>query len=403
MKPWIRGFRNIYRNKVRALIVLFILSLSVGVSLTMIQTSIATDQQIQNLQSSVKNVIEVRAYGATNMGQGADLLPSTIIDEVKDITNIAKIEQYVLVRDVNQELNPPIAITNGLAPIDASLRVATHGETNTPRLVAGRGFEPGEENANVALLGTINAENRGIAQEDLADEPVINLNGTDVKVVGMFETGFNFGDNQIFLPMETAQRIYGVEGQVTNFWIKAASTEFVGEIEKEVRETLGDRVDILTGENQVAAINQSLGGIKATSQNGAILSVVVGALVILLTMTLITRERIKEIGLLKAIGASNRDVAVQFFAESFSYGVLGGLVGLATFAGIGPWLGSLIGSSTANLAMGQSQTVEVAAAGITPALLLYAIGIAVLFGILGALYPVYKGTTLKPVEAIRYE
>jgi putative ABC transport system permease protein len=403
MKTWIRGFRNVYRNKVRALIVLLILSLSVGVSLTMIQTSIATEQQIEALQSSVKNVIEVRSYGATNMGQGADLLPTTIIDEVKDIPNIAKIEQYVLVREVNQELNPPIAITNGLAPIDASLRVATHGETNNPTLIAGRSLEPGEENANVALIGTINANNRGITEADFANDPVINLNGTDVKVVGMFETGFNFGDNQIFLPMQTAQRIYGLEGQITNFWITATSTENVEQIVNEVRSRFGDRVDILTGNDQVAAINQSLGRIKATSKNGAILSIIVGALVILLTMELITRERIKEIGLLKAIGASNRDVASQFFAESFSYGVFGGLIGLITFAGIGPWLGSLIGSSTANLAFGQSQTVEVAASGITPTLILYALGIAILFGILGALYPVYKGTTLKPVEAIRYE
>jgi ABC-type antimicrobial peptide transport system permease subunit len=403
LKTWIRGFRNVYRNKVRALIVLLILSLSGGISLTMIQTSIATEQQIKALQSSVKNVIEVRAYGATNMGQGADLLPAAVVDEVNDISNIAKIEKYVLVREVNQQLNPPITITNGLAPIDASLRVATHGETNNPTIIAGRGFEPGEENANVALIGKINAANRGISQEDMVNEPIINLNGTDVKVVGMFETGFNFGDNQIFLPMQTAQRIYEMEGKITNFWITAASTENVDPIKEELKSRLGDRVDILTGDQQVAAINQALGGIKASSRNGAILSIVVGALVILLTMTLITRERIKEIGLLKAIGASNRDVAAQFFAESFSYGVLGGLLGLITFVGIGPWLGSLVGSSTANLAMGLSQTVEVVAVELTAVLFLYALGIATLFGVLGALYPVYKGITLKPVEAIRYE
>lgn len=403
MKTWMRGFRNVYRNKTRAVIVLLILSLSVGVSLTMIQTRSATEQQIQALQSSVKNVIEVRGYGATNMGQGADMSPESIIDEVKDIPNIAKIERYVLVREVNQQLNPPIAVTNGIAPIDASLRVATHGETNNPTIIAGRGFQPGEENANVALIGSINAKNRGITQADLANQPIINLNGSDVKVIGMFNTGFDFGDNQIFLPMKTAQRIYGLEGKITNFWITTQSTEDVDAIKNELKNRLGDRVDILTGDQQVAAINQSLGGIKATSRNGAILSVVVGALVILLTMALITRERIREIGLLKAIGASNRDVAGQFFAESLSYGILGGLVGLITFAGLGPWLGRIVGSSTVNLVMGQSQTVKVAATGITPALFTYALAIAVLFGILGALYPVYKGTTLKPVEAIRFE
>jgi ABC-type antimicrobial peptide transport system permease subunit len=403
MGSWKRGIRNVYRNKGRAAVVLLILGLSVSVSLTMIRTMIATEEQAETLQASVANVVEVRAYGATNMGQGADLLPATIVNDVDDIPNIAATETYLLIRDVDQDLNPPIAITNGIAPIDATLRVATHGEANDPRLIAGRRFRPGEENANVALLGTINARNRGISADDLADRPTVALEGTEVEVIGLFETGFNFGDNQIFLPMETARRIYGSEGRITNLWIMAESTEDVDQIAKEVKARLGDRVDVLTGDQQVAALNQALSGIEDTSRNGAILATVVGALVILLTMVLITRERIREIGLLKAIGASNGKVASQFAAESLAYGFIGGLVGLAVFAGIGAWLGRIVGSSTANLVMGQSQTVQVDAAGVTPTLLFYALGLAVLFGMLGALYPLYKGITLKPMEALRYE
>lgn len=403
MRSWKRGIRNVYRNKGRAAIVLLIVGLSVGVSLAMVQTTVATDRQLEALRASVANVIEVRAYGATNMGQGSDLLPAAIIDEVADIPNIAFIESYLLVREVDQNLNPPITIVNGIAPIDATLRVATHGEANDPRLIAGRRFGPGDENANVALLGSINAGNRGISAADLADRPGITLAGTQVEVVGLFETGFNFGDNQIFLPMDTARRIYGAEGKITNFWITAASTENVKQIATAVKSRLGDRVDVLTADRQIAAINQALGGIKATSRNAALLAAIVGGLVILLTMILITRERIKEIGLLKAIGASNRKVANQFVAESIGYGLIGGLVGLAAFAGLAGWLGRIVGSSTASLTMGQSQTVQVDAGGITPLLLLYAIGIAVLLGVLGALYPLYKGISLKPIEALRHE
>jgi ABC-type antimicrobial peptide transport system permease subunit len=403
MGAWKRGLRNVYRNKARAAIVLLILGLSMGVSLTMMQTRLATERQIEALQASVANVIEVRAYGATNMGQGADLLPAAIIEEVDDLPNIASIETYLLVREVDQTLNPPIMIINGLTPIDATLRVATHGEANDPRLIAGRRFRLGEENANVALLGAINARNRGITAEDLAERPRVTLNGTEVEVIGLFETGFNFGDNQIFLPMATARRIYELGDKITNFWITAASTQNVGELAKAARARLGDRVDVLTGTQQVAAINQALSGIKAASRNGAILAAVVGAFVILLTTVLITRERIREIGLLKAIGASDPKIAQQFLVESIAYGLLGGMVGLAVFAGIGAWIGGAVGSSTANLTLGQSQTVQVAAGGITPILLLYALGIAVLFGVLGALYPLYKGITLKPIEALRYE
>jgi len=127
-------------------------------------------------------------------------------------------------------------------------------------------------------------------------------------------------------------------------------------------------------------------------------------------MMLVTRERTREIGILKAIGAANRDVARQFVAESLGVALTGGAAGLLVFAAAGPRLAAtLLGVATSSLnpqtAMGGETPAQslVLRYGLSWRAMASALGIVLLLTVVGSLYSVVRAVKLRPVEAMRSE
>jgi len=104
-------------------------------------------------------------------------------------------------------------------------------------------------------------------------------------------------------------------------------------------------------------------------------------------------ERTREIGILKAVGAKNRDVLLIFLSEAFITGLLGGVLGVLT----GIFLGQAI-SSIAQLSFG-----IVLSPYITPTICVTVILFSAVTGVLSGLYPAWRAANLNPVEALRYE
>lgn len=399
-----RGFRNVFRNGARSALVLLIVAMSVAVGVGMLQVRTLAASQLRALQATVENMIEVRAAGATNMGQGAELLPESIVDQVKDLPNIRGIERYLLVREVDTTKEPPITITVGVQPVTAKLRVATHGEANDPKVTVGRGFRAEDAGKNVAILGRIFAANRGITPENFRPGTKLELKGEQVEIVGLFVSGFSFGDNQLFLPMETAQRLYKAPGKIANFWVTVDSTENLSEVASQMKQRLAGRVDVIAGEENVKLINQALGQIQASTSAGAALATAVGGLVVLFTMILVSLERTGEVGLLKALGGSDREVALQFLGETVGLALAGGLLGLLVLPVVGPALNRLVASASLEVSMGAGQVINVQpAGGWNGTAIVLSLGLALVFAALGSLFPMYRAGRMRPADALKYE
>jgi len=125
-----------------------------------------------------------------------------------------------------------------------------------------------------------------------------------------------------------------------------------------------------------------------TTGLGAI-AAVVGGLGVMNTMIMSVMERRKEIGLMKAIGATNSLIIKQIMAESAILSLMGGIVGLL--------LGLLGAIAIGSLLGGMFSAV------VTPGLAATGIGFALFLGLLGGLYPAKQATSLDPVETLRYE
>lgn len=421
MRTLRRGVRNVYRNQTRATLVILILGLAVGTFVTLTQASREIAARTNAVAAVIGTLIEVRAAGATGMGVGVDALPEPFFERAGAVPNISGREKYLFQRMQDAAKAASISIVVGVEP-GATLRVASHGEVGNPRLVAGRSFTPEDRARPVAIVGAVYARQYGLKVGDrftlradrvlLQDRPNPNvrLQDTEVEVIGIFESGFVFGDNQIFVPLDVAQRTFKQEGKITHIFVTAASTDVVEQVEGDLFEAFAGQADVISGQSAARSWARTLGAIRISSVMGAAVAVGVGALVTLFTMALVTRERTREIGVLKAIGASDGDIARLFIAESLTLSALGGLAGLAIFWATGTRLAAaILGIASVTLNPQTFMGGENPASAIRVDLSLawstvaYAFGLVFVLGALGSVYPAAKAAKMRPVEAIRHE
>ncbi|MDK1028445.1 MAG: FtsX-like permease family protein [Anaerolineae bacterium] len=420
MSAFSRGTRNVYRNKPRGLVLILILALSVGLFVGLSQATRALTTQTKNLTRILENTIEVRNAGATGMGQGVELIPEQDVVGVKTVEHISQIEKQLLVRNVYSEYFPTISITTGNEP-GKPLRVATHGEPAAVRIIAGRDFTEQDQGQNVAIIGQVYAENRDLTVGATFLEPggekaqaggqELEAVITEIEVVGIFTSNFAFGDNQVFLPLKTAQRIYGLDGGISVLWVTVDEIGNVEAVETALRDEFGGTRDVLTGQSKVRFVSQSFDRILVIGKISLLLSLFVGALVVIFTMVLTTQERIKEIGVLKALGASNWEVAFQFIVETSTLVLVGSVLGLASYSTIGPTLiNSLLGLDTQTgiqpgIEMGLAPVSSLVSIEYTlqPSVIVLTLLATLAFAVLGSLYPIWRALSLPPAEALRYE
>ena len=150
---------------------------------------------------------------------------------------------------------------------------------------------------------------------------------------------------------------------------------------------------------QLQAAQATMDQIESTGMMEIGVVTTVNATIVLFIMMYTVRERTREIGTLKALGASSKAILGQFMLEGIFLSLIAGVGGIV--------IGTFGATSLANLllpapAQTVNSTVSISVA-ITPELILFGIGIAVILGALGSLYPAWRAARTRPAEAMRYE
>jgi ABC-type antimicrobial peptide transport system permease subunit len=235
-----------------------------------------------------------------------------------------------------------------------------------------------------AILGTRAAEQMGLQVGD-----TLRLLKSNFRVVGIYETGLSYEEVGAVIGLREAQALTGKLGQVMYYQIKLRDSAQAEAVMADLAVDYPELDFALAAEavqsmSDFALMEQMFGQVS-------FLAILIGGLGMLNTMLMSVLERTREIGVRRALGWRRRDVLGLVLRESLILGLMGGALGIL----IGLGLGQLI-----SLLPGLYGGMRVL---FGPELFARALLVAALAGAVGGLYPAWRATRMRPVEALRYE
>jgi putative ABC transport system permease protein len=231
---------------------------------------------------------------------------------------------------------------------------------------------------------------------------IVRINNVPFEIIGVLEEkGVNAigqdDDDQVLIPITTAMRRLMNVTHVGNIYIEAKEGNVMDRAVEEISSLLRERHHLREGKEDDFSIQNQMDILRAEEETSetftlllggiAAVSLLVGGVGILAIMLISIKERVREIGLRRALGARRKDILLQFLMEALVLSVAGGVIGAAL--GV---LGSFIVGWTSELPTSVS-LLSVAVAFFFSAI------IGVFFGI----YPASKAAELDPIHALRSE
>lgn len=449
-----RGVKNAFRNKVRTVSIVLILGLSMGLALSMLIANQAVSQKIDAVKTSIGNTVSISPAGARGFEGGGDPLTSEDVAKVSSLDHVSSITKTLSDRvttensnlqsavdagslgqrnsnnsgqsfqappqmsrenqssdssqtQVTRTFTPPVTVIGTNDP--SKLATSEGSSSSTLRLTSGEVFD-GSSSENVALVGKTLAE-----KNELSVGSTFTLYGQSVKVIGIFDTGSTFSNNQVIMPLTTLQTLSSQADQVTSVTLNVDSIENVASVTTAAKAALGDSADVTNGSEQAESTIAPLKNIQTISTYSLIAAVGAGAVIVLLTMIMIVRERRREIGVLKAIGASNVKIALQFMAEAVTFTLLATVIGFVIAAFAAQPLTSVLATSSSSSStaggpgMGMRggfralQSVRDLTAQMDWTIVLYGLGAAIIIAVLGSLLTSFFIAKVRPAEVMRAE
>ena len=276
-----------------------------------------------------------------------------------------------------------------------------------------------------ALLGTTLATKNGLSVGS-----TFTIGDKTFTVQGLFDAGTAFGNNALYVTLPTAQTLAALPDELSTMIVTVNSMENVDAAKTALQTALGsDKADVTQGQRNLETAVSSLDSVKNISFIAFVAALGTAGLIILLIMVMLVRERRREIGVLKAIGAPNRTIGLQFVLEALVLVAMGSVVGAAVASLASGGIASALissSSSTSAAATGQrggaggfpgggfpggaggplggaSQLLTSVTASASPGVI--AAGIAAVFGvaIIGALVPALLTARIRPIEVLRGE
>ncbi|MGQ0655332.1 MAG: ABC transporter permease [Betaproteobacteria bacterium] len=414
------GVRNLWRSKLRLALVAVLIGTPFFLLLVMQSIGDAVQRQTEVLKQSVNNTLQLRARGSmghVNMVGNEDILPQDALDKVKSVEHVARAESYLLAMTPTEGHN--FAMVIGVDPRDAR-RLESHGEAGNPRILHGRDLNDEDRGKRVAIVGQGVAKWAGIKAEDLGrgtlrldlrrTHPVIfalDRPPLELTVVGVYASGYVFGDMQIFMPFDTFREAYGVPQGISWLYVRADSADNLPAVEKKLRAMLGEVADIISPTTVAEFQATATVAVQRLANAGIALSAALVILVVFFVMLLVVRERSWEIGTLKALGAADSGIVVSFLTEAVLLCAVGAAMGATLFAFMGGRLAQLVfGLGVAPFLPAHYSTLA-GSLSLSPqfgAAMLAAVVAACIFSALaGSAWGIRQIVRLSPVEAIRHE
>jgi putative ABC transport system permease protein len=240
-------------------------------------------------------------------------------------------------------------------------------------------------------------------------------NDKKLRIVGIIDTDPSvgiggFGGGRVFIPLHTAQEMRPAQGGDVGEFVRAGGSskptymaltvrvknpKYVTQVEDDIKKMGFNTFSLLDATTNLRIVFRVFDLFLGLFGS---LALTVASLGIINTLVMAILERRREIGILKALGATDLDVRSLFFAEAGAMGFVGGICGVA----IGWTIAQALTWGT-NIYLKRQSLPSVRIAYVPWWLAAIAIGIAVIVSLIAGLYPAARAAKLNPVEALRYE
>jgi putative ABC transport system permease protein len=362
----------------RSVGVIVILAVAIALSISMLIARDAVTTKINSVRASTGNTITVSPKGFFGFSGGGTPLTTAEVNDLLDLKNVTSVQE-----SLSEELQSsqtslklptpsgslggrfgnfgggsssssgtggstgsgssgttftiPVRIIGTNSPGNALVGGANGG--GTEKLTSGTSFSPTSK-ANVAVVGaTLASKNK------LKVGSTFTAYGKTITVVGIYNSGSTFADSDVLMPLASLQTLASASGQVTAATVVVNNVNNVTSVTKAINAKIGSKADVTSTEATTEAALAPLNSVKTISTYTLLGAVIGAAIILLLSMLMIVRERRREVGVLKALGAPNRSIIGQFIAESTTFTVLGAVVGFVVGAALSSPIASALVSS----------------------------------------------------------
>jgi putative ABC transport system permease protein len=400
------------KNKLRS--ALTVLGISIGIA-TVILISSAINGLNNNINDFVSSlgtnglwIFQYEPFGHRPTSEELNRKKFTYEDaaSLRDLPHVLAVDASLTYQDFQTGLGA-VSIKHGTHKVSNSIlygATTNVSQTSGLSLTEGRMWTEAEEErrADVVVLGHDSAEQLFPGESPLGKE--IEISGDVFTVIGVldkqkqpFGSGRNTQDNSAYFPLETFRKIHP---EILDYWIAVKYDDQANRalVTEEVRERLRIRRKLTVQQDDNFAIfspdsltrlwNQLTGGLFLFMVAVSSVGLIVGGVGVMNIMLVSVTERTREIGVRKAVGATKKNILLQFTLEAVALCMVGGTLGILA--------GSLF---TLILHF----AVTFLHASLSFVWVVIAFVVACVIGLVFGIYPAWKAASLDPIEALRYE